>query len=76
MAVAFIGHLVNDGHIKSQLLSEILENGGIALAAPAEMKILTGDDMDGFYFFNHILPDEFLRLQHGKRLVKIQAQNK
>ena len=73
MAVALVGHLVNNGDIKSQLLPELLEDRRIAFAATAKMKIITGDDMGSFYFFNHILLDEVLRLQHRKRLVKSQA---
>ncbi len=76
MAVALVSHLVNNGDIESKLLAKLLENRRIALAATAKMKIVAGDDMGGFYLINHILPDEILRLQHGKRLVKIQAQDK
>ena len=76
MAVAFVGHLVNDGDSKSQLLSELLENGGIAFAAPAKMKIISGDDMSRFQFFNYILLDKVLRLQLGKRLVKMELRTK
>ena len=76
MAVILVGHLVHNGDVKSTLLSKFLENRGIALAAPAKMKIISGDDMGSLHFFNQVLLDEILRLQHGQGLVEIQAEDK
>ena len=73
MAIAIIGYLINDGDTKAIFGTQFAQVFRPALAALAEMKIITCDDMRNAQPFNQLGDDKFISGQIGKCIIEFYA---
>ena len=75
MLVALVRHLLDDGHAKTKLVTQLGHGCGAALAALAEMEVIAHHNVAHGEPLDEVHPHELFRRKFRERVVEIQHRH-